>query len=155
MELKMNNGVLTIIGEGKTIEVDIVDGELEVFGDFVVVDEESEEELEEVIEFEDEPNKPRDAFSHLVDRKEAYPIIDNIKVGDKVRLRLDLDYEIDEIPLRRYDEMLKDLANKDLEVLNVDEEYDEISETYEDCLKVSNGYSHVWYLSTRWVTKVE
>ena len=45
MELKMNNGVLTIIGEGKTIEVDIVDGELEVFGDFVV-EEESEEETD-------------------------------------------------------------------------------------------------------------
>ena len=42
MKLSMNNGVLTIIGEGKTIEFDIVDGELEVFGDFVV-EEESEE----------------------------------------------------------------------------------------------------------------
>ena len=45
MKLSMNNGVLTVTGEGKTIEVDIVDGELEVFGDFVV-EEESEEETD-------------------------------------------------------------------------------------------------------------
>lgn len=159
MELKMNSGVLTVIGENKIIEVDVNEnGELEVFGDVVVEEEDSEEELEEVIEFENEPNKPRDAFAHLVDREEAYPIINGINVGDKVRLRLDLDEKIDEIPdigLCRYDEMIEEIGNRDIEVLNIDKEYDSISDTYEDCLRVHNEHNSSWFLSTRWVIVVK
>ena len=153
----MRDGVLTVIGEGKTIEVDIVDGELEVFGDFVVEEEELEEEVEETISFPDEPDMPTNSKAHLVDRSEHYPLIEGLKVGDNVRLRQDLDVDSDNIKaigLFRYEDMLADLSGKNVEIRAIYFEYDEIDDSDFDCLEVE-GSKGVWYLSTRWVTKVE
>lgn len=157
MELKMRNGVLIVSGEGKVIEVDIVDGELVVYGDDVTIEELEDEDGEEAIEFEDEPDKPTNAFAHLEDRTEPYPLIEGLKVGDNVRLRKDLDVNFDDIRaigLSRYDEMLEDLSGEDIEIRAIDFEYDEIEDDYFDCLEVE-GSEDVWFLSTRWVTKVE
>ena len=155
----MRNGVLTISAKhGETIEVFTGDdGELEVLGNVVVEEEEPEEEIEEIIDFPDEPDMPIDSKSHLVDRVEPYPLIQGLKVGDKVRLRQDLDVDSDdikEIGLLSYDEMLADLSDKDIEIRAIDFEYDEIDDDYFDCLEVE-GSRAVWFLSTRWVTKVE
>ena len=155
----MRDGVLTISEKhGETIEVFTADdGELEVLGNVVVEEEEPEEEIEESIDFPDEPDMPNDSKAHLVDRSEHYPLIDGLKVGDNVRLRQDLDVDFDDIKdigLLRYDEMLADLSGKDIEIRAIYFEYDEIDDSDFDCLEVE-GSKGVWYLSTRWVTKVE
>lgn len=151
----MRNGVLIVSGEGKVIEVDMVDGEIEVFGDFIIEEEELEDEVEEVMSFPDEPGMPTNSKAHLVDRTEPYPLIEGLKVGDKIRLRLDLDEEIDDIKaIGLYYEMLADLSCKDIEIGAIDSEYDEIEDNYFDCLKVACS-NNTWFLSTRWVTKVE
>lgn len=155
----MRDGVLTISEKhGETIEVFTGDdGELEVLGNVVVEEEEPEEELEEPIDFPDEPDMPNDSKSHLVDRDGHYPLIAELQVGDKVRLRQDLDVDSDDIKaigLSRYDEMLADLSGKDIEIRAIDFEYDEIEDDDFDCLEVE-GSKDVWFLSTRWVTKVE
>ena len=154
----MRNGVLTISEKhGETIEVFISDDdELEILGNVVVEEEEPEEEIEEIIEFPDEPDMPTNSKAHLVDRAEPYPLIEGLKVGDKVRLRQDLDVDLDDIKaigLLVYDEMLADLGDEDLKIRAIDFEYDEIDDSYFDCLDVA-GSKDVWYLSTRWVTKV-
>lgn len=148
MKLTMKDGVLTVTGEGKSIEVANINGELEVFGNVVV--EEIEEEKEEAIEFPDEPDMPTDSKAHYRDKH--YPLIKGLEVGDKVRLRLDLDEDIDEIGsigfYDNYDCMLADLGEEDLIIEDIDEEYDKVSGTGEDCLEIRG-----WYLSTRWVTE--
>ena len=150
----MRDGVLIVSEYGDTIEVAIVNGELEVFGDVIVEEIESEDEVEELIEFPEEPDMPTNSKAHLVDqRTEHYPLIKGLKVGDKVKLRLDLDEDLDEIEdigLDNYSEMLADLSEKDITIEYIEEDYDEISDTNEDCLYIDG-----WYLSTRWVTKVE
>lgn len=152
----MEDGVLTVSEKhGETVEVAIVNGELEVFGNGNVVIEEieSEDGVEEVIEFPDEPDMPTDSKTHLVDRTKPYPLIQGLKVGDKVRLRLDLDMYRDDVKaigLRAYYNMLEDLSERDILIKKIYEEYDDISGTSEDCLYIDG-----WYLSTRWVTKVE
>ena len=153
----MENGVLIVSGEGKVIEVDIVDGELVVYGDMIVEEIESEDETEELIEFPEEPDMPTNSKAHLVYRDGYYPLIEGLKVGDKVRLREDLDVDSDNIKaigLSRYDEMLVDLGDKDIEIRAIDLEYDEIDDDYFNCLEVE-GSKNSWFLSTRWVTKVE
>ena len=155
----MRDGVLTISEKhGETIEVFTGDdGELEVLGNVVVEEEEPEEEIEEPIDFPDEPDMPKDSKTHLVDRNEHYPLIEGLKVGDKVRLRQDLDVYSDDIKaigLFRYEEMLADLSDKDIEIITIYFEYDEIDDSDYDCLAVA-GSNNIWYLSTRWVTKVE
>lgn len=154
----MRNGVLTISAKhGETIEVFTGDdGELEVLGNVVVEEEEPEEEIEEPIGFPDEPNMPIDSKSHLVDRDGHYPLIAGLQVGDKVRLRQDLDVDSDNIKaigLFRYDDMLADLSGKDIKIRAIYFEYDEIDDSDFDCLEVE-GSKCVWFLSTRWVTKV-
>ena len=154
----MRDGVLTISEKhGETIEVFTGDdGELEVLGNVIVEEEEPEEEIVEIIEFPDEPDMPNDSKAHLVDRDGHYPLIEGLKVGDKVRLRQDLDVDLDDIKaigLLVYDEMLADLSDKDIEIRAIDFEYDEIEDDDFDCLKVK-GSKNVWFLSTRWVTKV-
>lgn len=152
MKLSMRNGVITVTGEGKTIEVDIVDGELEIYGDATIEEFEDEDGVEEVIEFEDEPDKPTNAFAHLEDRTKPCDIIDNLVVGDKVRLRKDLSREVDDIR----DIGLVDLLIEELEPLDsfavehITCAYDEHSEKEEPEI-----YSKGWHISTRWVEKVE
>ncbi len=155
MELKMRDGVLIVIEYGYAIEIAIVNGELEVFGDVIVEEIEPEDEVEELIEFPEEPDMPTNSKAHLVDKRtKHYPLIKGLKVGDKVKLRLDLDEDLDEIEniglYDNYYEMLADLSEKDITIEYIEEDYDEISDTNEDCL-----YIEGWYLSTRWVTKVE
>jgi hypothetical protein len=149
----MKNGVITVTGEGKTIEVETVDGELVVYGDSdVIIEELEDEEEEEVIEFEDEPDKPTNAFAHLEDRVKPYDIIDNIVVGDKVRLRKDLTLEVDNvIDIGLVDRLIEELEPLDsFEVEEIMYTYDEHSEKEE--LQI---YSDGWHISTRWVEKVE
>jgi hypothetical protein len=148
----MENGVLTVSEKhGETVEVAIVNGELEVFGDVIVEEIELEDGVEELIGFPEEPDMPTNSKAHLVDRVKPYPLIQGLKVGDKVRLRLDLDIDMDditEIGLRGYYDMLEDLSERDILIERIDAEYDEISDTNEDCLFIED-----WYLSTRWVTE--
>ena len=152
MKLSMRNGVITVTGEGKTIEVETVDDELVIYGDVTIEELEDEDGVEEVIEFEDEPDKPTDAFAHLEDRTKPYDIIDNLVVGDKIRLRKDLSREVDDVrEIALMDELIEELEPLDsFEVEEVMYAYDEHSEKEEPEI-----YSKGWYLSTRWVEKVE
>ena len=152
MKLSMRNGVITVTGEGKTIEVETVDGELVIYGDVTIEELEDEDGVEEVIEFEDEPDKPTDAFAHLEDRTKPYDIIDNLVVGDKIRLRKDLTMEVDNVrEIALMDELIEELEPLDsFEVEKIVYAYDEHSEKEEPEI-----YSKCWYLSTRWVEKVE
>lgn len=153
MRLIMKDGVLTVEEKhGESVEIAIVDGELEVFGNVAIEEEEIEEEKEEVIEFPDEPDMPTDSKANY--RYKPYPVIKGLEEGDKVRLRLDLDFEIDNIisiGLDRYDEMLAYLGGRDLivEDIGIEEEYNEFSHMNEDCIEIED-----WFLSTRWVTEV-
>ena len=152
MELELKDGVLTVSEKhGNTIEIAVVDGELEVYGNVVIEEAESEEEKGDEIIFPDEPEKA-DKFAHLVDRTEQYPTITGLKIGDKVRLRLDLDDELDDIEEigLLYEHIIADLHGRDLTIENVRLGYNNVSEMDEDVL-----YLERWYLSTRWVTKVE
>lgn len=153
MKLSMRNGVIAVTGEGKTIEVDIVDGELEIYCDAATIEElEDEDGVEDVIEFEDEPDKPTNAFAHLEDRTKPCDVIEGLVVGDKVRLRKDLSREIDDIR----DIGLLDLLIEELEPLDsfavehITCSYDEHSEKEEPEI-----YAKGWHISTRWVEKVE
>lgn len=153
MKLTMKDGVLTVEGNGEVIDVAIINDELEVFGNVVVEEvEEEKEEKEEAIEFPDEPDMPTDSKAHY--RTEHYPLIKGLKVGDKVKLRLDLDEDLDEIEsialYDNYDCMLLELGEGDLTIGNIVDNYDEVSNRDEDCLEIRG-----WFLSTRWVTKVE
>ena len=113
---------------------------------------EDEDGVEEVIEFEDEPDKPTDAFAHLEDRTKPYDIIDNLVVGDKIRLRKDLTMEIDNVrEIALINELIEELEQLDsFEVEKIVYAYDEHSEKEEPEI-CSKG----WYLSTRWVEKIE
>ena len=148
MKLSMRNGVITVTGEGKTIEVETVDGELVVYGDSDVIIEELEDEEEEE-EVEDEPEEPTDAFEH---RTKPYDIIYGIQVGDKVRLRKDLDWEIDNVSkIGLVEELIEELEYLDsFEVEELTYKYDEHSGQDELQIRAQG-----WYLSTRWVEKVE
>ena len=147
MQLKIRDGVLTVSEKhGDTIEIAVVDGELEVYGNVAIEEVESEEEEEEEIVFPDEPEKV-DKFAHLVDRTEQYPLIEGLKKGDRVRLRLDLDEDLDEVENigLAYKWIRRELSRRDLIVGSV-----RSSDTDGDII-----YIERWYLSTRWVTKVE
>ncbi len=77
------------------------------------------------------------------------------KVGEVVTdfsVIVDFD-DIKDIGLLRYDEMLADLSGKDIKIRAIYFEYDEIDDSDFDCLEVE-GSKCVWFLSTRWVTKV-
>lgn len=151
MKLSMRNGVITVTGEGKTIEVETVDGELEIYGD-VTIEELEDEDGEEVIEFEDEPDKPTNAFAHLEDRVKPYDVIEGLVAGDKVRLRKDLSHEVDNIrDIGLVDLLIEDLEPLDsFKVEHITCSYDEHSEKEEPEI-----YSKGWHISTRWIEKVE
>ena len=152
VKLSMRNGVLLVEEKhGDSIEIEAVDGELVVYGD-VTIEELEDEDGEEVIEFEDEPDKPTNAFAHLEDRVKPYDIIDNLVVGDKVRLRKDLSREVDNIrDIGLVDQLIEELEPLDsFEVEEMMYTYDEYSEKEEPQI-----YSEGWHISTRWVEKVE
>lgn len=76
----MRDGVLIVSEYGNTIEVTVVNGELEVFGDVIVEEIESEDEVEGLIEFPEEPDMPKNSKAHLVDRDGHYPLIAELQL---------------------------------------------------------------------------
>lgn len=153
MKLSMRNGVLLVEEKhGDSIEIESVDGELVIYGDITIEELEDEDGVEEVIEFEDEPDKPTNAFANLEDRTKPYDVIYNLQVGDKVRLRKDLSREVDDVRyIALVDELIEELEQLDyFDVEEVAYAYDEHSEKEEPEIS-----SKSWYLSTRWVEKVE
>jgi hypothetical protein len=153
VKLSMRNGVLLVEEKhGDSIEIEVVDGELVIYGDDVTIEELEDEDGEEVIEFEDEPDKPTNAFAHLEDRVKPYDVIEGLVIGDKVRLRQDLTWKIDNvIDIGLVNLLIEDLEPLDsFEVERVTCSYDEHSEKEEPEI-----YSKGWNISTRWIEKVE